>query len=63
MRKLHESVRQRAVDIANQLVEEGMDENMAINTAIDRAVAWEHHRGEPGTINEDRRNYRDKENR
>lgn len=39
MRKLHEDVSRRAIDIANQLVAEGMDKNMAINTAIDRA-AW-----------------------
>jgi uncharacterized protein YdaT len=57
MRKLHEDVRKRAVEIANELVEQGMDEAIAINTAIDRAEAWAHHRNDPAEINEGHRNY------
>lgn len=34
-----------------------MDENMAINTAMDRAAAWAYHRGDPADINEGHRNY------
>ena len=59
MNNLHEDVRKRAVDIANQLVEEGMNENEAILTAIDRAEAWTHHRNDPSRINEGRSNYMD----
>jgi uncharacterized protein YdaT len=60
MRKLHEEVRRRAIDIANQLVAEGMDENIAISTAMDRAAAWTHHRGNPADINEGHRNYKNR---
>ncbi len=34
MRKLREDVRNRAIDIANKLIEEGMDEELATTTAM-----------------------------
>ena len=57
MRKLLREAREKAVDIANELVEEGMSEELAIVTAMDRAEAWFHHRNEPAEINEGHRNY------
>ena len=49
-----------ALDIVNQLAAEGLDDNMAINTAMDRAAAWTHHRGDPADINEGQRNYKNR---
>ena len=57
MRKLHVDVQLRAIDIANELVEQGMDETNAIVTAIHRAEAWAHHRHDPAEINEGKRNF------
>lgn len=55
--KLHEDVRERATAIANQLVSEGMEENRAIETAMDRAEAWTQHPNDPAEITEGHRNY------
>ena len=41
MRRLLEPVRRKAVDIANALLREGMDEGMAIRIAISRAKQWQ----------------------
>jgi uncharacterized protein YdaT len=57
MRKLQDDVRKRAVDIANKLVEEGMNEELAVTTAMQRAEAWTDHRNDPAEINEGNRNY------
>jgi uncharacterized protein YdaT len=57
MRKLHADVRSRAIDIANKLIEEGMEAEVAITTAIQRAEAWTDHRNEPSEINEGHRSY------
>ena len=40
MQHLPAVVRQKAIDIANALLDEGMDEGMAIRIAIARAKAW-----------------------
>ena len=56
MKDLQEDVRSRAIDIANQLLEEGMDEAGAVSTAMDRAMAWAAHRGMPAEVNRKYRN-------
>lgn len=40
MRHLDEAVRAKAIEIANALLDEGMDEGMAIRIAIAKAKAW-----------------------
>ncbi len=47
MRHLSEPVRVEAIEIANALLEEGMDEGMAIRIAIARAKDWALHHGIP----------------
>ena len=45
MRRLPLVVRLKAIEIANALLDEGMDEGMAIRIAIAKAKAWAvHHR-------------------
>ncbi|WP_332826065.1 hypothetical protein [Ramlibacter sp.] len=44
MRNLPELVRLKAIDIANALLDEGMDEGRAIRIAIARARQWAAHR-------------------
>jgi uncharacterized protein YdaT len=51
MRRLPPWVRHKAIEIANALLDEGMDEGMAIRIAIAKAKAWAEHRlgaGIPG---------------
>lgn len=45
MRHLSEPVRCKAIEIANALLEEGVDEGMAIRIAIARAKQWARRRG------------------
>jgi uncharacterized protein YdaT len=45
MRRLPPWVRNKAIEIANALLDEGMDEGMAIRIAIAKAKAWAEHRG------------------
>jgi len=46
MRHLDPAVRRKAIEIANALLDEGMDEGKAIRIAIAKAKAWaEHHLG------------------
>ena len=40
MRKLPESIRAKAIEIANALLEEGMEEGRAIRIAIAKAKEW-----------------------
>lgn len=40
MRRLPQAVRAKAIEIANALLDEGMDEGMAIRIAIAEAKAW-----------------------
>lgn len=40
MRHLPESVREKAIEIANALLEEGMEEGKAIRIAIAKAKQW-----------------------
>ncbi|MFO1314364.1 MAG: hypothetical protein U1F58_02080 [Burkholderiales bacterium] len=40
MKRLPEPVREKAIEIANALLAEGMDEGMAIRVAIARAKEW-----------------------
>jgi len=47
MRHLSEVTRAKAVEIANALLAEGMDEGRAIRIAISRAEAWARRRGLP----------------
>jgi uncharacterized protein YdaT len=45
MSRLSEPVRQKAIEIANALLNEGMDEGKAIRIAIAKAKEWAwHHR-------------------
>jgi uncharacterized protein YdaT len=45
MKHLDPEVRSKAIEIANALLEEGMDEGRAIRIAIAKAKQWaEHHR-------------------
>jgi uncharacterized protein YdaT len=41
-------VREKAIEIANALLEEGMDEGKAIRIAIAKAKEWAERRGEDG---------------
>ncbi|SPE21074.1 conserved hypothetical protein [Burkholderiales bacterium] len=45
MRHLAPPVRDKAIEIANALLAEQMDEGMAIRVAIARAKQWAQHRG------------------
>ncbi len=47
MRHLSEPVREKAIEIANALLEEGMDEGKAIRIAIAKAKEWALHHGLP----------------
>jgi len=45
MRHLSEVTRSKAIEIANALLAEGMEEGMAIRIAIAKAEAWARRRG------------------
>ena len=45
MQNLEPAVREKAIEIANALLEEGMDEGMAIRVAIAKAKDWARRRG------------------
>lgn len=47
MRHLSEVTRAKAIDIANALLEEGMEDGRAIRIAIARAEQWARRRGLP----------------
>jgi uncharacterized protein YdaT len=47
MRHLSEVTRSKAIEIANALLDEGMDEGRAIRIAIATAEAWARRRGLP----------------
>lgn len=47
MRRLGETVRLKAIEIANALLDEGMDEGKAIRIAIARAKEWAVRHGVP----------------
>jgi len=47
MRHLSEVTRSKAIEIANALLAEGMEEGMAIRIAIAKAEAWARRRGLP----------------
>lgn len=47
MRRLNDTVRRKAVEIANALLAEGMDEGKAIRIAIAKAKEWARHHGLP----------------
>jgi len=47
MARLWPPVREKAIEIANALLAEGMDEGKAIRIAIARAKQWAAHRGLP----------------
>jgi uncharacterized protein YdaT len=44
MEHLSAPVREKAIEIANALLAEGMDEGRAIRIAIAKAKEWAHHR-------------------
>lgn len=45
MKHLPEPVLEKAIEIANALLEEGMDEGKAIRIAIAKAKEWAEHHG------------------
>jgi len=45
MRRLTPRTREKAIEIANALLEEGMEEGMAIRVAIAKAKQWARRRG------------------
>jgi uncharacterized protein YdaT len=47
MRHLSEPAREKAIEIANALLDEGMDEGKAIRIAIAKAKEWAEHHGLP----------------
>jgi len=47
MRHLSEPAREKAIEIANALLDEGMDEGKAIRIAIAKAKEWADHHGLP----------------
>ena len=47
MRHLSEAVREKAIEIANALLAEGLDEGRAIRIAIAKAEAWARRRALP----------------
>lgn len=47
MRRLSEPARAKAIEIANALLAEGLDEGKAIRMAIAKAKAWARHHGLP----------------
>jgi uncharacterized protein YdaT len=48
MKHLPQFVREKAIEIANALLEEGMDEGKAIRIAIAKAKEWAERRWEDG---------------
>ncbi|MFP4287484.1 MAG: DUF2188 domain-containing protein [Candidatus Izemoplasmataceae bacterium] len=46
MKNLEQEVKEKAIEIANELVEEGYEDGRAISIAIDRAKNWFSNRGE-----------------
>ena len=50
MRRLHPLVRQKAIDIANAVIEDGRDEGFAIRVAIACAKRWARRRGLDSSI-------------
>ena len=48
MRNLPPLVREKAIEIANALLDEGMEEGMAIRVAIAKAKAWAERHAEGG---------------
>jgi uncharacterized protein YdaT len=48
MKNLPEPVRNKAIDIANALLEQGADEGKAIRIGIDKAREWAEHHEEEG---------------
>jgi uncharacterized protein YdaT len=47
MRHLTQAVREKAIEIANALLDEGLDEGLAIRIAIAKAKEWAERRGLP----------------
>jgi uncharacterized protein YdaT len=47
MQSLPEPVRRKAIEIANALLDEGMEEGKAIRIAIAKARQWAEHHAEP----------------
>jgi uncharacterized protein YdaT len=47
MRHLGDMAREKAIEMANALLEEGLDEGMAIRIAIAKAKEWARDRGLP----------------
>jgi uncharacterized protein YdaT len=47
MRPLSKDTRAKAIDIANALLNEGMEEGRSIRIAIARAEQWAERRGQP----------------
>ena len=45
MRRLSPAIREKAIEIANALLEEGMDEGTAIRIAISKAKEWARRHG------------------
>jgi len=48
MKHLQPVVREKAIEIANALLDEGMDEGKAIRIAIAKAKEWAEHEGKAG---------------
>ncbi len=53
MRHLSPATREKAIEIANALLAEQMEEGMAIRVAISRAKQWAQRRGLPVAEDED----------
>ncbi|HXW64401.1 MAG TPA: hypothetical protein VEK74_04915 [Burkholderiaceae bacterium] len=53
MRHLSPATREKAIEIANALLAEQMQEGMAIRVAISRAKQWAQRRGLPTTEDEE----------
>jgi uncharacterized protein YdaT len=49
MRHLSGPAREKAIEIANALLDEGMDDGKAIRIAIAKAKEWARHHGLPST--------------
>jgi uncharacterized protein YdaT len=58
MNWLHQDLSARAVDVANQQVEESRNESEAILRGVDRASAWTHLRNNRAQTEEGRRSYK-----
>lgn len=52
MRRLAPAAREKAIEIANALLLEGMEEGRAIRIAIAKAKEWAEHHGLPARIDE-----------